>query len=267
MFYTWARIMNNHSSASIHTSLVLPYGQCTIISPRYKYKKNEETFKHEKIERKLGNLALLEATISSAMIDSHKKHLVETLSDTKPIIYLDCSHKWDKDILFFMMEQLIEKYPWEETNGIIKDVITTTSMIDESVRKKISHTDWNFLSRYYEAFATELTKYDNDNAKNSLINFEIDVPLAIMSEILEEKGKYAYMYLDNIAFLTMEEQQRINRLLYARGWIDHLGHCSLYLKINNWSSWRKTRFTSYGQKIEAPHDYSETTLAEEDLSD
>ena len=81
---------------------------------------------------------------------------------------------------------------------------------------------------------------------------------------MEQKNtKYLYLYLDNIGHLSIGEQTRINRILYARGGIDN--NKRIRLKINNGNDQRKTRTSDSGHRVEAPHDYSERTIYEKDL--
>lgn len=59
------------SKAAMTTELILPSANCTMIVPHYSYDTNASggtfNFERSKIERKQGNLDLLENTISQVM--------------------------------------------------------------------------------------------------------------------------------------------------------------------------------------------------------
>lgn len=97
------------------------------------------------------------------------------------------------------------------------------------------------------------------------LNFEMDAYLAIIEKILKLNSKSAYLYLDNTSSLSSEEQQRINLLLCRRGAIGFFGDCYLRIKINNGAESRKTRMATNGHRATATHDYSSSTIREEDL--
>jgi len=73
---------------------------------------------------------------------------------------------------------------------------------------------------------------------------------------------YTWIY---IAHLSLADKQHITDLLSARGGLDRGGNAWLFIKINNARSDRKVRHTTWGNHVRSPHDYSDTTVHEDEL--
>lgn len=247
-----------------------------MIGPQYNYIRDEENFNHEKIARKEGSKEKLEKTISEVMQTKYQQQLIETLTDELPITYIDCSKKGNKDILLRIMEVLYKKYRSPDIDEEVKKVLLQESMIEKEDRDLLQTFANNYTgTNFGEDFLAEHEKYfskrcvqlseENPDALTMLMNFQADAYLSCMAEILEPTSKSSYLYLDNIATISIEEQQRINRLLFARGAVGRFGDAYVRIKINNGMEHRKTRGTSTGQRVQSPHDYSDVGIREEDL--
>lgn len=243
-----------------------------MIVPHYSYDTNASggtfNFERSKIERKQGNLDLLENTISQVMKTKYEWEIVKALQDASPVLYLDCSQKWENKILFAIMEKLIEKYPWEQTEAIFKKVVMQISMVDDEIKKVFPQDFKAFTQAYTESFANHVKSFedreDKDEVIPKVVAFENDVALRTISKILKENKQHAYIYLDHAAALTIEEQQNINRILYTR-WAVGMNDGVLFLKINDGKWARQTWSTGTWQVAQATHDYSEYSIREEDL--
>lgn len=140
-------------------------------------------------------------------------------------------------------------------------------MLSDETKKTLVAQAGNILATYNQLFTEMLSSYgDNKGVIEQTLNFETDTFLYIIGDILENNGRNAYVYLDHLQDLSSFEQKQINLLLYARGKLSH-GNAGLFLKINNGLDSWKTWSTIYGQRVEATHDYSETTIPEKDLKE
>ena len=249
-----------------------------MIGPQYKRTRDEENFNHQKIAREEGNKEKLEKTISEVMKTKCQQQLMETLTDELPLTYIDCSEKGEKDILLRMMEVLYKKYKSSEIDKEIKKVLLQESMIEKEdieLLKKFANEyagtnlGEDFLAEHEKYFAKRYLQLSEENpgALSMFMNFQTDAILSCMAKILEHSSESSYLYLDNVACLSIEEQQRINRLLFTRGAVGRFGDAYLRIKINNGMEHRKTRQTSSGQRVQSPHDYSDINIPEEDLEE
>lgn len=252
--------------------LYLQDPNCTMISPWYIYKKDENDIPRwkDKIERNPDNLKKLENMISTSMIKHHQQELIETLEKKIPSLYIDCSKKWDDDIMFFVFKEYIKQSQSENKQQIIGQIIgdhsiVTSSRDDRKNYIKNHQPSIEEIIIYYNNLLITLLQanYTNDT-KNAILNNESYITFNGMSRLMEDVWhKYLYIYLDNISILTTSEQQRINSLLFARGGL--YDNKWIRLKINNWNwSW-KTWKTMSGHRAEATHDYSEINIHENEL--
>ena len=260
------------NKSEILIDLYLQDPNCTMISPWYIYKKDENDIPRwkDKIERNPDNLKKLENMISTSMIKHHQQELIETLEKKIPSLYIDCSKKWDDDIMFFVFKEYIKQSQSENKQQIIGQIIGDHSIVTSSRDDRKNYIKSNQPSIeeiiiYYNNLLITLLQanYTNDN-KNAILNFETDITFNGLSQLMEEEWyKYLYLYLDNIQKLSIEEQQRINTLLYTRWKIS--GDRWIRVKINNGQWIWKTRYSSTWHRIEATHDYSEISIHENEL--
>ncbi len=260
--------MAQKSPASIVIDMVLDYQDCTMICPQYEHQETKPfDFDRSKVPRKEGNELKLEKTISEIMQEKHQKQLAEALSDTSPIMYVDCSAKGEDDVMFAIMHAVMNKYPGRESEEMAIKSIVQRSMINDEM-KQVSSEDYKaFMTTYKQEFQKFLQSFDDRENKeevlNSVYKFETDVPLNAIGKILQANKWSAYVYLDHVSDLTVEEQQSINLLLYARGAIGRDG--KVFLKINDGLASRKTWSTASWHRVQSTHDYSETNIKEKDL--
>lgn len=259
--------MNNpeHGRYMIHDAL--QSSNCSMIVPWHRYKDNEND-RPQKIERKEENFAKLETTISQEMKTINQKYLVETLENTKPVLYIDCSQKWDLDIMLYILKEYEKRVTVQDKTELLGHIIWTRTVITEPPQRK-EYTDKEqpnseeMIHHYNTLLQQKLAEIKPEHIEN-VLNFESDIAITGLARFMEEeKKRHMYLYLDNTKELSIGEQMRINLLLYARWWIDH--DKWIHLKINNWSKSRKTRTASNGQRVESTHDYSETGIYEDDL--
>ncbi|MEI6426426.1 MAG: hypothetical protein WCO66_03670 [Candidatus Absconditabacteria bacterium] len=238
-----------------------------MISPRYKYTRNED-FRREKIERKEGSIKKLEGLISQTMKENYQKNIAETLEDEKPILYIDCSEKEDLDIMFFILKEYEKNSTLENKSQILANIIKKRTMILEPEQreeyiKTQQPNSKEMLTHYRQLLQKKLTELQPDHIQY-ILNCENDIAITGLATFMKEEDKsHIYLYVDNTKNLSVDEQTRINLLLYARGGIDHSKW--IHLKINNGNSARKTRTASNGHRVESTHDYSEIDIKEEDL--
>ena len=248
----------------------LEYQNCNMISPWYRYTDDNEGFRRKRIDRKEENSTKLEEIISQNMKKNYQKNIAENLEDKTPVLYIDCSQKWDLDIMFFLLKEYERISAAKDTTEIIAKTIETRSIIIEPEQRKAyikaqQPTSEEMITHYQNLLHKRLTELKPDHA-NYVLNCENDLAIVWLAALMEkENKKYMYLYLDNTSNLSVEEQTRINLLLYARWWIND--NKWLHLKINNWAKSRKTRTASNGIRVEAIHDYSETNIYEEDIDE
>jgi len=259
--------MNNldHTKYSINSALT--HSNCNMISPWYRYTRDDD-FRREKTERKEENITKLEGLVSQAMKENYQNSIAETLEDSKPILYIDCTQKGDLDIMLFILKEYEKISPVNNKDQIIAKIVETRSIIIEPEQRKdyIATQQPNseeIINHYNTLLQQRLVDLKPDHI-NYILSCENDVALAGLGALMEQQNKrHIYLYLDTTKHLSIEEQTRINLLLYSRWWIDH--NKWIHLKINNGDTSRKTRTASNGHRVQSIHDYIETNIYEEDI--
>ncbi len=253
-----------------YIDIVLNSPNCLMISPGYEYSRwLAET---KKKERNPDNLKRLEALVSSTMTERYQKEIKEAIENTVPSLYIDCRNKGEDDIMLFLFKEYIRQSKAKNKQEIVlknigrHTIVTENKVIRDEYLNNNKPTIDEALQYYIQSLKTNLEKNQQPGYKNMLLNFESDITFHGMSELMRsEWQKYLNLYLDKVQSLSLEEQQRINTILYTRGSIGRYGDRRIRLKINNgeWS-W-KTRYSSIGHRIEAIHDYSEVYINENEL--
>ncbi|MBP6910397.1 hypothetical protein KBC03_02255 [Patescibacteria group bacterium] len=158
-----------------------------MIGPRYEYGKyTGGSIDNSKVPRQPGNLDILEKTISKVMVNNYQQQLQGALTDISPIVYADCSIKGEKEIMFFLMEQLLGRQKPENADEIVRKVIAQSSMLDDDQKAQLKTISGDILPHYYAMFDQLLQKYENDDQKKTVKKFEIDVAVRVMGKILKE---------------------------------------------------------------------------------
>lgn len=254
---------------SFYINLLLGSPQCTMISPWYEYDR-EKIGRPERKKWNPDNLIKLEQMVSDTMIERHKQELAEILEKKVLSLHIDCRNKWEDDIMLFIFKEYIKQSQAKDKNNIVTNIIWRHTIVtdnkeqrDEYIKNNIPTLD-GMLQHYTQSLKTLLEGNTDEQRRNRLMNFETDVTFNGLSRLMEDEWqKYLNLYLDKVQSLSVEEQERINTLLYTRWNIP--GDKRIRLKINNgqWS-W-KTRYSAIGHRVESPHDYSETTIRENEL--
>lgn len=206
------------------------------------------------------------------MKERSQKELMEVLDKKVLSLYVDCHNKWEDDIMLFIFKEYIKQSQAKEKIGIVSHAIWRHTIVTESREKRNEYIKENnptlekMLQHYTQSLKTLLEENTDEQQRNRLLNFESSVTFDGLSKLMEDEWKsYLYLYLDKVQSLSAEEQQRINNLLFSRWALDMYGNSYVRLKINNGNWARKTRYTSSNQRVESPHDYSETTIRENEL--
>lgn len=257
-------------SVSLIDSALQEHG-CSIISPWHRYTKDLFGIDNSSIKRKWDNVTKLTNTISHRMQILYQQHIAEILKDTPPIIYIDCTKKWSDDIMFFLLQECIKRSAMENKEEVISDIIWQRTIVtpDSDVRNQYMQEhqldiDW-VLKYYRQQLQIHLdTENKNPTFVRDVLNYEGDMALDGLSACMEHHNvRHLYVYLDQIDQLNIDEQKRINQLLYARWAINH--NQWIRLKINNgnqqWKSWQSYSW----RQIVATHDYSERHICEDDI--
>lgn len=244
---------------------------CTMLSPSYTYPKDKDGFTiFKKTERNPDNLVLLEKTISQHMYSRYQNHLLEILNKEIPILYVNCQQKSEHDILFFILKEYVKttKIPNKEelvSQAIGDHTIVTQSCSDWKIFIRDNKLNVDEIFMYYEQLLRQKLQKGDDNFNRSLLNLESDILFEWLPKLMKaEDITHLNVYLDNTGTLSIDEQSRINELLYTRGAIKDRW---LRLKINNGNARRKTRTSKSWHRVEATHDYSETSIKEEDVQE
>ncbi len=252
-------------------NLALEENGCTVISPWNDYTRDEYGVVDKTIPRAPENMLKLEETISECMKKLYQKSLMETLEKEAPIMYIDCQQKWDDDIMLFILKEYARTSKINDKGSIISKVIERRTIVIESPQKRKEYIDQNqpnseeMLNHYSKCLKTYLSLIDSDpKNKNIVLGFECDVTFEGLAKFMEKEDiGYMYLYLDKIQSLSLDEQSRINRLLFARWGIRNDKY--IRIKINNGNKWWKTWYTDGGHRAEAIHDYSEHHVYKKDL--
>jgi len=155
------------------------------------------------------------------MKEKHQKNILETLEDTTPIQYIDCSQKGEADIMFFILKEYEKHSLLEDKTKILAEIIKKRTMILEPEQreeyiKSEQPTSEEMIAHYQQILQQKLTELKPDHAKY-IVNCENDIAIAGLASFMKKENKtHIYLYLDNINHLSLEEQTRINLLLYAR---------------------------------------------------
>ncbi len=120
------------------------------------------------------------------MVNNYQQQLQGALTDISPIVYADCSIKGEKEIMFFLMEQLLGRQKPENADEIVRKVIAQSSMLDDDQKAQLKTISGDILPHYYAMFDQLLQKYENDDQKKTVKKFEIDVAVRVMGKILKE---------------------------------------------------------------------------------
>lgn len=263
--------------------LTLKDSVCTVIGPANNYTKDKYGITNWKKPRNSDNLIKLENTISKCMKDLYEKWisknaiknsaqmaLIELLEEETPILYIDCEQKKDDDILLFILKEYLKQSKSKNKEKIISNIIWSRTIVVQNQEERKSYITQNnpnikqMLDHYSCLLKTILEKNKDPEYKNTLLNFEADIVFDGLGNLMEnENEKYLYLYLDKISSLSVDEQCRINQLLYRRWTIGKFR--ILKIKINNGNKWRKTRTAANGHRVEATHDYFSTDIKEEDV--
>lgn len=255
---------------SFYINLIFDEPNCTMISPGYEYIHKEDGGMPNRKPWNPDNLNKLEQMISETMKERSQKELMETFAKKIPSLYIDCRNKWEDDIMFFILKEYIKQSKAPNNNTIVTNAIWRHIRVTESKEKWNEYIQNNTptieeIVQYYTESLKKLLKENiNEQQKNRIMNFESDITFNWLHKLMEDEWeKHLYLYLDKIHILSIEEQQRINMLLYTR-WNISIDK-RIRLKINNghWS-W-KTRYTSGWIRIQSPHDYSERGIYENEL--
>ena len=255
---------------SFYVNLILDETNCTMISPGYEYIHKEDGGMPNRKPWNPDNLNKLEQMISTTMKERHAQELATILTTKIPSLYIDCRNKWEDDIMFFILKEYIKQSKTPNKNTIVTNAIWRHIRATESKEKWNEYIQNNtptieeILQYYTQSLKNLLEKNPDERYSRNLLNFESDITFDGLNKLMEDKWeKYLYLYLDKIHTLSIEEQQRINMLLYTR-WNISIDK-RIRLKINNghWS-W-KTRYTMSGHRVATPHDYSERGIYEDEL--
>jgi hypothetical protein len=204
------------------------------------------------------------------MKERNQKELMETLDKKILSLYIDCRNKWKNDIMLFIFKEYIKQSQAKNKLDIVTHTIWRHTIVTEIKEQWNEYIKTNaptieqIVQHYSESLKTLLKENTDEQRKNHLLNFESNITFNGLSKLMEDEWqKYLNLYLDKVQALSVEEQQRINTLLYTRWNIPD--DRRIRLKINNgqWS-W-KTRYSAIGHRVESPHDYSETTIRENEL--
>lgn len=254
---------------NFYVNLILDDPQCNMISPWYEYNR-EKVGMPERKKWNPDNLIKLEEIVSDTMKERSQKELIETLDKKVLSLYIDCRNKWEDDIMLFIFKEYIKQSQTKDKTNIVSHAIWRHTIVtdnrykrNEYIKEKTPTLD-ELLQHYTESLKKLLEGNTDKQRKNRLLNFESDITFDGLSRLMEnEWQRYMYLYLDKVQSLSIEEQERINTLLYTRWGISY--DRWIRLKINNGQWTWKTRYASVGHRVESPHDYSETTIRENEL--
>jgi len=254
---------------SFYINLILDAPQCDMIRPWYEYDREKGGIPERK-KWNPDNLIKLEDMISRTMRERNQKELMETLDKKILSLYIDCRNKWEDDIMLFIFKEYIKQSQANNKNDIVSNAIWRHTIVTESKEQWDTYIKENnltldeILQYYSESLKTLLQENINEEQKNRLLNFESDITFNGLGQLMEDEWhKYMTLYLDKVQLLSIEEQQRINMLLFTRWNIPQDRRIRLKINDGQWS-W-KTRRTMSGHRAEATHDYSEITIRENEL--
>jgi hypothetical protein len=266
MLHFVAYVMNH---AELKIAEALHENKCSVINAWTTSHKNSFGHRLVRIPMPPEKVIKLEGLISEHMQTAFQKSLVETLEKQIPQIYIDCSKKWTEDIMFFIFRRCMEQIaasPVDVASIVEKTTIVTNRATRKNYIEQHKHTLTTVLTCYKKLQKKKISLNSDPNYKQSILNFESNITFDWLIHFLKHHTtRQMYLYLDNVGELDTYEQSRINHLLFARGQIQIV--CSVYVKINNWANKRKSRRTPTGHRPQAPHDYGDTTIYEEDFED
>jgi hypothetical protein len=200
----------------------------------------------------------------------HQKELMETLEKKTLSLYIDCRNKWEDDIMLFIFKEYIKQSQADNKNNIVSTTIWAYTIVTESKEQWDKHIKENnltldgILHYYSESLKTLLQKNTDEERRNRLLNFESDIAFNGLGQLMKDEWHtHITLYLDRVQSLSIEEQQRINMLLFTRWNIPQNKRIRLKINDGQWS-W-KTRRTMSGQRTMSTHDYSEITIRENEL--
>lgn len=226
----------------------------------YSLKKNETP----------NNLIRLEKTISTCMQIRHQQELLAILDKKIPIIYIDCSQKWEDDIMFFILKEYIRTSQANNKKSILSKIIWNISVVTGSKQEREAYIQRNeptiegILMYYTHLLKQKLQANDNFQYKKSVLDFEAHISFDGLGEYMkQESQEHLYLYIDKTEILSVDEQQRINTLLSTRWRVKW--DRRIRVKINNGKWIWKSRRSSTWFRIQSPHDYDETNIYEDEL--
>jgi hypothetical protein len=200
----------------------------------------------------------------------NQKELMKTLEKKTLSLYIDCRNKWEDDIMLFIFKEYIKQSQADNKNNIVSNAIWRHTIVADSKEQWDKYIKENnltldgILQYYSESLKTLLKENNDEERKNRLLNFESDITFNGLGQLMEDEWhKCMTLYLDKVQLLSIEEQQRINMLLFTRWNIPQDRRIRLKINDGQWS-W-KTRSTMSGHRAEATHDYSEITIRESEL--
>jgi len=162
----------------------------------------------------------------------YTEQLATTLKNTTPILHIDCKTKGESDIMFFILQQYTQGK--DSIDHLILESLHKRSIVKEQgYRKQYGIDKTSNTQEILSHYSKLLKQYTNTHdSAEQMYGFEFDRIINTISNILKhENEKYLYLYLDNIENLTINEQSRLNNILYTRGEIGK--DRQMKLKINN----------------------------------
>lgn len=161
-----------------------------MISPNYNYGETGD-FRRQKIERKEGNLWKLEKLISETMKEKHQKNILETLENTTQVQYIDCSQKWEVDIMFFILKEYEKDSLLENKMEILAEIIKKRTMALEPEQreeyiKSQQPTSEQMIDHYQQILQQKVTTLKPDHAKY-IVNCKNDIAIAGLANFMKKK--------------------------------------------------------------------------------
>lgn len=232
--------------------------ECTFFSQRNEYYKDKNwliDFQKWRIAWKSEKIANISNLVSQAMRETFEE------LDQKAL-FINCAEK-NEDILLHILRLFLAKLDFEATD-IIKYIGKYSIITDNESNRYDLVVDKN-STEILDIYQKSLLERINEMPEKAdmIMRFEYDNTIHTLAKLLYKAWlDYIYIFLDRIDNLTIDEQQRINQILYSRWWISKNKY--LRLKINNIWNYRKIWKSISWISIQSTHDFQEIRLEEGD---
>lgn len=254
--------------AMINTALIA--STCSIIWPKGHYPESMSSKRPDIPSWTDEELNNFHGLISAQMVKIFQKDICNLLDEEFSSLYIDCSKRWEDDILFYILTEYANQTKAPNKEKILENIICGRDIMKDIWSEiNVSTLGMEGLFDHYRKQLIQMVHTTTGNnpklSKQDILSIENHLVWDGLDQLISDSDLSGiYLFLDNVDKLNRYEKTRINTLL-SRRWVLPSYH-HIRVKINNgkWDD-RKTLSTSEWSWINAPRDYTEINISKKDL--